>query len=146
LDHDDDRDDVYGTVGAVALDRDGNVACATSTGGMVNKLPGRVGDTPMMGSGFFASNATCAVSATGHGEAIIRSMTSGRVAQRMEFTGAGLVAAARAAIAEDLAAEGGLGGIIAVDVHGNIAMPYNTAGMFRGAVGSTHPLTVSIWS
>jgi len=145
LDHDDDRDDVYGTVGAVACDQYGNLACATSTGGMVNKLAGRVGDTPMMGSGFYASNQTCAVSATGHGEAIIRSMTSSRVAQRMEFLGLGLGDAAGRAITEDLAAAGGLGGIIAVDGQGNIAMPYNTGGMFRGAAGPHDPLTIAIW-
>ena len=143
LDHDDDRDDVYGTVGAVACDRHGRVACATSTGGMVNKLPGRVGDTPVMGSGFFASK-TCAVSATGHGEAIIRAMVASRVAQRMEFLGLGLADAASQAI-EDLHGAGGQGGIIAVDSQGNLAMPYNTAGMFRGAVGPHQPITVAIW-
>ena len=144
LDHDDDSDDVYGTVGAVACDQRGNVACATSTGGMVNKLRGRIGDTPLMGSGFYASNQTCAVSATGHGEAIIRSMTASRVAQRMEFMGLGLADAAQHAI-RDLKAVGGLGGIIAVDAQGHIAMPYNTGGMFRGAAGPHNPLMVAIW-
>ena len=144
LDHDDARDDVYGTVGAVACDQHGNLACATSTGGMVNKLRGRIGDTPLMGSGFYASNATCAVSATGHGEVIIRSMAASRVAQRMEFQGLPLVEAAEQAIS-DLNAVGGLGGIIAVDAQGNIAMPYNTGGMFRGAAGPHDALTIAIW-
>lgn len=121
----------YGTVGAVALDQQGNLAAATSTGGMTNKRTGRVGDSPIIGSGTYADNASCAVSATGHGEYMIRSVIGHDVAARMRYGGLTLAEATEAAMSH-LAALGGAGGLIAVDQQGNWAMPYNTGRMYRG--------------
>lgn len=127
-------DDKKGTVGAVALDIHGNLAAATSTGGMVGKKYGRVGDSPIIGAGTYASNKSCAVSATGHGEYFIRLVVAYRIAALMEFGGMSLEKAAAKVINEELSAMGGTGGIIAVDKEGNIAMPFNTRGMFRASV------------
>ena len=124
----------HGTVGAVALDLAGNLAAATSTGGMTAKLPGRVGDTPVIGAGTFADNATCAVSATGHGEIFIRWTAGAEIAARLRHAGQSLDQAATAVVMEDLMPNGGSGGVIAVDRQGNIAMPFNCEGMYRGAV------------
>jgi beta-aspartyl-peptidase (threonine type) len=123
----------YGTVGAVALDCGGNLAAATSTGGMTGKAPGRVGDTPIIGAGTYADNATCAVSATGHGEFFIRHVASFAIAARLRHAGQTLDGAARAVINE-LAAAGGCGGVIAVDGAGSLALPFNTPGMYRGYI------------
>jgi len=123
----------YGTVGAVALDRGGNLAAATSTGGMTGKAPGRVGDTPIIGAGTYADNATCAVSATGHGEFFIRHVAAFAIAARLRHGGQSLDQAARAVI-DELAAAGGSGGVVAVDHAGALALPFNTAGMYRGYV------------
>jgi len=123
----------YGTVGAVARDRRGNLAAATSTGGMTGKTPGRVGDTPIIGAGTYADNQTCAVSATGHGEFFIRHGAAFDIAARLRHTGQTLDRAARAVIAE-LAAAGGSGGVVAVDRSGALALPFSTAGMYRGFV------------
>ena len=144
LDHDTEDLDVYGTVGAVACDALGNLAAASSTGGMVNKRPGRVGDTPVIGAGTFAWNETAAVSGTGHGEPFVRLGACGRVSALMELGGLGLQDAAERVIA-DLEALEGRGGIIAVDRDANVAMPFNTAGMFRGAVTHRQPAIVGIW-
>jgi len=124
----------HGTVGAVALDLSGNLAAATSTGGMTAKPPGRVGDTPVIGAGTFADNATCAVSATGHGEIFIRWTAGAEIAARMRHAGQALEQAATAVVMEDLRPNGGSGGVIAVDRAGNIAMPFNCEGMYRGMV------------
>ena len=124
-------DGKFGTVGAVALDAQGNLATATSTGGMTNKRAGRVGDSPLIGAGTYADNASCAVSATGHGEYLIRTVIGYAIASRMKYANMTLQAAAEAAIAE-LESIGGSGGLIAVDSQGNWAMPYNTGRMYRG--------------
>ena len=123
----------YGTVGAVARDRRGNLAAATSTGGMTGKAPGRVGDTPIIGAGTYADNATCAVSATGHGEFFIRHAAAFAVAARLRYAGQSLDPAARAVI-DELMAAGGSGGVVAVDRDGALALPFSTAGMYRGYV------------
>jgi beta-aspartyl-peptidase (threonine type) len=120
----------FGTVGCVALDRHGNLAGGTSTGGMMNKRWGRVGDSPVIGAGTYADNATCAVSATGWGEYFIRSVASHDVSARMRYSGKSLADAARDTIAA-IGALGGTGGVIAIDRNGEIAMPFNTEGMYR---------------
>jgi isoaspartyl peptidase/L-asparaginase-like protein (Ntn-hydrolase superfamily) len=132
----DTRDDAdrHGTVGAVACDAAGNVAAATSTGGMTGKAPGRVGDCPVFGAGTFADNATCAISCTGHGELFIRWAAAHEVASRMRYRGEPLERAADAVVAE-LATVGGDGGLIAVDAAGNVALPFNSSGMYRGRIG-----------
>ncbi|WP_432422212.1 isoaspartyl peptidase/L-asparaginase family protein [Robbsia betulipollinis] len=127
-----DPDRKFGTVGAVACDAQGHVAAATSTGGMTNKRVGRIGDSPLIGAGCYADDATCAVSATGSGEHFIRIVAGHALAARIEHTGAPLDAAARDVIDGKLAAIGGRGGLIAVDARGRIAMPFNTEGMYRG--------------
>jgi beta-aspartyl-peptidase (threonine type) len=121
-----------GTVGAVALDAQGNLAAATSTGGMTNKQPGRVGDCPVIGAGTYADNRTAAISCTGTGEMFIRAAAAYDVCARMAYAGASLEAAARAVVMETLPTIGGRGGLIAVDRHGNFSMPFNTEGMYRG--------------
>jgi beta-aspartyl-peptidase (threonine type) len=123
----------HGTVGAVARDRAGNLAAATSTGGMTGKLPGRVGDTPVIGAGTYADNATCAVSATGHGEFFIRFGAAFEIAARLRYAGQALGEAAPAVIAA-LGAAGGSGGLVAIDHNGAIALPFNCSGMYRGYV------------
>lgn len=143
LDHGNAKD-VYGTVGAVVCDGSGHVAAATSTGGMVNKRCGRVGDSPVIGAGTFAWDRTCAVSGTGHGEPFIRLGVAGRLSALMELGGLDLSDAA-ARVIRDLAELSGQGGLIAVDAQGNIAMPFNTAGMFRGAWHSDGKIQIAIW-
>jgi beta-aspartyl-peptidase (threonine type) len=123
----------YGTVGAVARDCRGNLAAATSTGGMTGKAPGRVGDSPIIGAGTYAENATCAVSATGHGEFFIRHAAAFAIAARLRYAGQSLDLAARAVI-DELAAAGGFGGVVAVDRDGALVLPFSTAGMYRGFV------------
>ncbi|MBX3694032.1 MAG: isoaspartyl peptidase/L-asparaginase [Steroidobacteraceae bacterium] len=122
-----------GTVGAVALDQDGNLAAATSTGGMTAKRYGRVGDSPIIGAGTYADNAGCAVSATGHGEFFIRTVVAHDICARVAYAGATLAEAADAVVMGRLRQMGGEGGIIAVDARGNVVMPFNSEGMFRGA-------------
>ncbi|WP_370282343.1 isoaspartyl peptidase/L-asparaginase family protein [Pseudooceanicola sp.] len=124
----------HGTVGAVARDRDGNLAAATSTGGMTAKLPGRVGDTPIPGAGCFADNATCAVSGTGHGEVFIRYTAGAEIAARMRHAGETLDQAARHVVMEDLGRNDGSGGVIAVDRDGTLTLPFNCEGMYRASV------------
>jgi beta-aspartyl-peptidase (threonine type) len=126
-----DAEHKWGTVGAVALDRSGNLAAGTSTGGMTNKRFGRVGDSPIIGAGNYADNRTCAVSATGHGEYFIRANVAHSIASRMAFAGEPVHTAAQSAIA-DVAALGGTGGVIALARDGAVAMPFNTPGMYRG--------------
>ncbi|MEZ4241081.1 MAG: isoaspartyl peptidase/L-asparaginase [Myxococcota bacterium] len=144
LDHD-AKADVYGTVGAVAADRDGHVAAATSTGGMTGQRPGRVGDTPVIGAGTWAWDRTCAVSGTGHGEPFVRLGVGQRISALCELAGLDLAAAAERVIREELPGLEGRGGVIAVDGQGNVAMPFNTAGMFRGSVREGEAPVVAIW-
>jgi beta-aspartyl-peptidase (threonine type) len=120
-----------GTVGAVALDKQGNLAAATSTGGMTNKLPGRVGDSPLPGAGCYANNASVAVSCTGTGEVFIRTLAAYDIAALMDYGGLSLHEACEAVVMEKLPALGGSGGLIAVDREGNIALPFNSEGMYR---------------
>jgi len=130
LDHSEDQD--CGTVGAVAVDQHGNLAAATSTGGMTNKRDGRIGDTPIIGAGTYADNNTCAVTATGVGEHIMRGMVAYDIAALMEYKGMTLSEAANLVVMEKLTALGGIGGVVAIDRHGHIAMPFNSKGMYRG--------------
>ena len=116
----------------MALDGLGNLAAATSTGGMTAKRAGRIGDTPVIGAGTWADNAGCAVSATGHGEYFIRCAVGHEISARMRWAGHSLEDAARAVICQDLAVIGGSGGLVAADRYGNIALPFNCAGMYRG--------------
>ena len=134
----------YGTVGAVARDREGNLAAATSTGGMTGKTPGRVGDSPIIGAGTYADNATCAVSATGHGEFFIRYGAAFEIAGRLRHAGQALEAAARGVV-DALAAAGGSGGVIAVDRTGALGLPFSTAGMYRGYVRDGGSLRTAIY-
>lgn len=134
-----------GTVGAAALDRDGNLAAATTTGGMTNKRFGRIGDSPIIGAGTFADNQSCAVSATGHGEFFIRNVVAYDICARMHYTGATLQEAADAVVHGVLVEQGATGGIVAVDKDGNIAMPFNTPGMYRGHVGPDGEIVVEIY-
>ncbi len=122
-----------GTVGAVALDRNGNLAAATSTGGMTNKRSGRVGDSPIIGAGTYAKNGVCAVSATGHGEYFIRAVAAYHISSAVEYRGLSLEAAVHELVHGRVPALGGNGGIIAVDAHGVVVMDFSTEGMFRGA-------------
>jgi beta-aspartyl-peptidase (threonine type) len=122
-----------GTVGAVALDRAGNLAAATSTGGLTNKHRGRVGDTPLIGAGTYANNETCAVSATGHGEYFIRQVAAYDVCALVAYRKLTLAQAVNEVIHQKLKATGGEGGLIAVDTAGNTVMDFNSIGMFRGS-------------
>jgi beta-aspartyl-peptidase (threonine type) len=135
----------YSTVGAVAVDRDGNLAAATSTGGMSNKRWGRVGDSPIIGAGTYADNRTCAVSATGHGEYFIRHVVAYDICARMAYTARPLAETADIVVNQVLKAAGGDGGVIAIDRFGRITMPFNTAGMYRAAIHRDGRLEVAIY-
>jgi len=160
LDHSEDRGDVkpsfdvefnpnpdnkYGTVGAVALDMNGNLAAATSTGGMTNKKFGRIGDSPIIGSGCYANNKTCAVSSTGHGEFFIRNVVAYDISALMEYKNLSLKESAETVINKKLTELGGTGGVIAIDAQGNIAMPFNTPGMYRGFVNGNGETGIFIY-
>ncbi|MDT8448659.1 MAG: isoaspartyl peptidase/L-asparaginase [Wenzhouxiangellaceae bacterium] len=138
-------DSWFSTVGAVALDRHGNLAAGTSTGGTANKRWGRVGDSPIIGAGTYADNRSCAVSATGHGEFFIRHAVAYNICARMLFGGRNLAGAADEVVNKVLVEAGGEGGVIALDAEGNIAMPFNTAGMYRAAVDRNGKLRVEIY-
>lgn len=125
------NDKKFGTVGVVALDKEGNLAAGTSTGGMTNKKYGRVGDSPIIGAGTYANNKTCGVSCTGHGEYFIRAVVAYDVSALMEYKGYSVEKAANEVINEKLKKMGGEGGLIAMDAKGNITMPFNTPGMYR---------------
>lgn len=135
----------HGTVGAVALDKSGNLAAATSTGGMTNKMTGRVGDTPIIGAGTYANNNTCAISATGHGEFFIRYTVAHDISALMEYKGMTLEEAANEVIINKLLPVGGSGGVIAVDKDGNYTMTFNSSGMFRGFVTADGKREVAIF-
>ncbi len=139
------RDDKYGTVGAVALDRYGNLAAATSTGGMTNKKFGRVGDVPIIGAGTYANNHTVAISCTGWGEFFIRLVMAKTISDMMEFGKMPLKKAADEMVMKRLPALGGDGGLIAVDRDGNIAMPFCTQGMYRGYITHTGKTEIKIF-
>lgn len=132
----DESEKKFGTVGAVALDRYGNIAAGTSTGGMSDKRYGRVGDSPIIGAGTYARNSTCGVSATGWGEYFIRLAVAHDISAMMEYAGLSLEEAADSVIMKKLPALGGDGGIIALDRKGNISMTFNTEGMYRGYIRS----------
>jgi beta-aspartyl-peptidase (threonine type) len=135
--------DKHGTVGCVALDKHSNLAAATSTGGMTNKRFGRVGDSPIVGAGTWADNETCAVSATGHGEYLMRLVIAHEVSSQMRWGKMNLHDAAHGAI-DRLTKLGGTGGIIAIDRQGNIAMPFNTEGMYRGSIDVNGKMQIDI--
>ncbi len=141
VDHDEIQEK-YGTVGAAALDAAGNLAAATSTGGMTNKRPGRIGDSPVPGAGTFADNTTCAVSCTGEGEAFLRCCAAHEVSARMRHGGADLATAAEMVIHTVLP---GKGGLVAVDRSGAVALPFNTEGMFRAWRSSSGTDGVAIY-
>ena len=134
----------HGTVGCVALDKKGNLAAGTSTGGLTNKRWGRVGDSPIIGAGTYASNETCAVSATGQGEYFIRGSVAFDIAAQMDYEKKSVQTAAQAVI-DKLTERGGTGGVIVMDRKGNIAMPFNTEGMYRGFYLNDGELTVKIY-
>jgi beta-aspartyl-peptidase (threonine type) len=137
-------DDKFGTVGAVALDQAGNLAAGTSTGGMTNKRYGRVGDSPIIGAGTYAS-PRCAVSATGHGEYFIRYTVARDICARLEYQELPLLEAANSLVMDVLVKAGGEGGVIAMDAHGNVAMPFNSPGMYRGSMGQDGTPRVAIF-
>ncbi len=138
-------DAVHGTVGAVALDQSGNLAAATSTGGMSRKMVGRLGDTPIIGAGTYANNKTCAVSCTGHGEFFIRNVVAYDLSALMEYKGLPLAEAAEYIVNDKLKSQKADGGLIAVDKEGNIAMPFNSNAMFRGYKTSDDRSLVAIF-
>lgn len=128
------KDLKFGTVGAAALDKSGNIAAGTSTGGMTNKKFGRIGDAPIIGAGTYANNKTCAVSCTGHGEYFIREVAAHDVSAIMEYTGATIEQAAKKVVHEKLLKMGGEGGMIGIDAKGNVMMEFNSEGMYRGYI------------
>ncbi|HEX2121414.1 MAG TPA: isoaspartyl peptidase/L-asparaginase [Thermoanaerobaculia bacterium] len=140
-----EEDYKFGTVGAVALDKDGNLAAATSTGGTTNKQFGRVGDSPIIGAGTFAENETCAVSATGAGEFFIRWTVASDIAALMRYRGLSVQQAAEEVVNRKLKDVKGEGGVIALDAQGNFAMPFNTEGMYRGWIGADGEPHVEIY-
>ena len=135
----------FSTVGAVALDRDGNLAAGTSTGGMTNKQWGRVGDSPIIGAGTYADNRSCAVSATGHGEYFIRATVARDICARVQYSDASLAEAADQVVRQQLTAMGGDGGVIALDPEGNIALTFNTSGMYRASIDIRGEVYVAIY-
>lgn len=139
LDHSasDDPRKKMGTVGAVARDQHGNLAAATSTGGMTNKRYSRIGDSPIIGSGTFADNRTCAISCTGHGEFFLRAVVAHDISCLIDYRGLSLAEACRLVVHDKLAPIGGEGGLVAVDAAGNVALPFNSEGMYRGSVSTT---------
>ena len=139
------KDKKFGTVGAVACDADGNIAAATSTGGMTNKKYGRIGDSPIIGAGTYANNKTCAISCTGHGEPFIRAVAAHDVNALMEYKGLSLTEAMNEVVHQKLIAIKGEGGMIGVDAQGNTAMVFNSAGMYRAMRNSKGESSVGIY-
>lgn len=134
-----------GTVGAVALDKNGNLAAGTSTGGMTAKRYGRVGDAPVIGAGTFAENESCAVSATGHGEYFIRYNVASDICARVKYQGSTIAQAGDEVINKVLKPIGGTGGVIIIDTQGNISLPFNTSGMYRASKSNTQATYVGIF-
>ncbi|WP_299015245.1 isoaspartyl peptidase/L-asparaginase [uncultured Polaribacter sp.] len=154
LDHDDKKAAFYdadiknakfGTVGCVALDKNGNIAAGTSTGGMTNKRWGRIGDAPIIGSGTYANNKTCGVSSTGWGEYFIRSQVAYDISAQMEYQQKSLKEATADVIQNKLTKLGGTGGVVALDKNGNMAFEFNTAGMYRASMNDKGDLVVKIY-
>ncbi|MEP6597429.1 MAG: isoaspartyl peptidase/L-asparaginase, partial [Ginsengibacter sp.] len=151
LDHKSDKlvglmkDKKFGTVGAVACDGDGNIAAATSTGGMTNKRFGRIGDSPMIGVGTYANNKTCAVSCTGHGEIFIKAVAAYDVSCLMEYKNMSLQQACEEVVFKKLVAMHGEGGLIGMDAKGNAALVFNSAGMYRGSRNNDGENMVAIY-
>jgi beta-aspartyl-peptidase (threonine type) len=139
------KDKKFGTVGAVACDTNGNIAAATSTGGMTNKKYGRIGDSPIIGSGTYANDKTCAISCTGHGEPFIRAVAAYDVSCLMEYKGMSLHDAMNEVVNVKLLKLDGEGGMIGVDAAGNMALLFNSAGMYRGARSNDGTNYVSIY-
>lgn len=139
------KDSKYGTVGCVALDKNGNIAAGTSTGGMNNKKYGRIGDSPIIGSGTYANNNTCGVSSTGHGEYFIRAQVAYDISALMEYSNMTLEQATEKVIQEKLKNLGGTGGIVALDHLGNISMEFNTPGMYRAYMTDKDELVVGMY-
>ena len=139
------KDSKFGTVGCVALDKDGNITAGTSTGGMTNKRWNRIGDAPIIGSGTYANNATCGVSSTGWGEYFIRAQVAHDISALMDYKGLSLKEAAREVIQNKLTKLGGTGGIIAVDKNGNMVFEFNTAGMYRASMNAKGEVDVKIY-
>ena len=135
----------FGTVGCVALDKNGNIAAGTSTGGMTNKKWNRIGDTPIIGAGTYANNKTCGVSSTGHGEFFIRANVAHDISALMDYKGLTLQEAASEVIQHKLKDLGGDGGIIALDKHGNIVMEFNTPGMYRASADDNGKIYTGIY-
>ncbi len=140
------KDSKFGTVGCVALDKEGNLAAGTSTGGMTNKRWGRIGDSPIIGSGTYANNNTCAVSCTGWGEYFIRAVVAHDISALMEYKGLSLKEAAFEVIQKKVPELGGDGGIIAVDKNGNMTMEFNTPGMFRASMNDKGELYIGLYN
>ena len=145
LDHTVDKEKKFGTVGCVAIDAHGNLAAGTSTGGMTNKKHGRVGDTPMIGSGTYANNKTCAISCTGHGEFFIRSVVAYDISCLMEYKGLSLKKACEIVVMDKLVKIGGEGGLIALDAKGNIELPFNSEGMYRASKKEGEEVFIGIY-
>jgi len=139
------KEQKFGTVGAVACDQDGNIAAATSTGGMTNKKYGRIGDSPMIGSGTYANNKTCAISCTGHGEIFIRAVAAYDVSALMEYKGFTINEACEEVVLNKLVRMEGEGGLIGVDSQGNFSLTFNSAGMYRGVKSSDGTNEVAIY-
>ncbi|MCX6314570.1 MAG: isoaspartyl peptidase/L-asparaginase [Sphingobacteriales bacterium] len=139
------KDKKLGTVGAVACDKQGNIAAATSTGGMTNKKYGRIGDSPMIGAGTYANNKTCAISCTGHGEVFIRAVAAHDVSSLMEYKGLSLAEAMHEVVQVKLVQMEGEGGMIGIDAKGNVSMQFNSAGMYRGMRNSAGENFVGIY-
>ncbi len=139
------NDSKFGTVGCAALDKHGNLSAGTSTGGMTNKKWNRIGDSPIIGAGTYANNATCAVSSTGWGEYFIRGMVAHDISAMIEYKGVSLQEAAKEVIQEKLTNLGGTGGIVAIDNKGNVAMEFNTAGMYRATMNTAGELVIGIY-
>lgn len=135
----------FGTVGCVALDQYGNLAAGTSTGGMTNKRWNRVGDAPIIGAGTYANNETCAISATGHGEYFIRSVVAHDISALMAYKGLSLAAASDEVVMKKLVKMGGEGGLVAVDKDGNVSMPFNSEGMYRGYIKANGQKVIGIY-
>lgn len=135
----------FGTVGAVVLDKDGNLVAGTSTGGMTAKRYGRIGDSPVIGAGTYADNDSCAVSATGHGEYFIRYHVAADICARMKYKGLTLQQAADEVVMGVLVEAGGDGGVIAIDAKGNIATPFNSKGMYRAKIDADGKLSIGIY-
>ncbi|MBL7912674.1 MAG: isoaspartyl peptidase/L-asparaginase [Bacteroidia bacterium] len=145
LDHTVDKEKKFGTVGAVAIDQHGNLAAGTSTGGMTNKKHGRVGDTPVIGSGTYANNKTCAISCTGHGEFFLRAVVAYDISCLMEYKGLSLKKACDIVVMDKLVKIGGEGGLIALDAKGNIELPFNSEGMYRASKKEGEELFIGIY-